>query len=31
VATALFTLHPDGNHIRAKSAKGVKKKPGTKS
>ena len=31
VATELFTLHPDGNHIRAKGAKGAKKKPGTKS
>jgi uncharacterized LabA/DUF88 family protein len=29
VATELFTLHPDGNHIRAKGAKGAKKKPGT--
>jgi uncharacterized LabA/DUF88 family protein len=31
VATELFTLHTDGNHVRAKAAKGAKKKPGTKS
>lgn len=31
VATELFTLHTDGNHIRAKGAKSAKKKPGTKS
>ena len=31
VATELFTLHHDGNHIRAKATKGAKKKPGTKS
>ena len=29
VATGLFTVHPDGNHIRAKGATGAKKKPGT--
>ena len=31
VATELFTLHPDGNHIRAKGAKSAKKKPGEKA
>ena len=31
VATELFTLHPDGHHIRALASKGAKKKPGEKS
>lgn len=31
VATELFTLHPDGNHIRALAPKSTKKKPRLKS
>lgn len=31
VATELFTLHPDGHHIRALASKSAKKKPGEKS
>lgn len=31
VATELFTLHPDGHHIRALASKSGKKKPGEKS